>query len=275
MAEPDLIERYLAELGRSLRGRPDVVDLLAEVEDHLRETADRLCHAGTDSHDAQCTTLDRFGESTVVARAYAVNLSGGLAMPTKFTRTAGAIALVTAALWSLAAIVKWWESELFAAWTQARSWVFTVVVVLAALGTVVVLAGIVVRTGKGHSLSAAALVLGGLAVVAFGVMPWAFALWGLLLTAAFLVALPALHSVTEGRGIADWALVAAWPAGLGVMWLLSALRVGPVDEYGDHQVAFVAGFGTSAVLMTIGLISVGRRLLAEQVEVPSRPMLQV
>ena len=42
MPEPDLIDSYLGELRRSLRTRPDVDDVVAEVQDHLREAADRL-----------------------------------------------------------------------------------------------------------------------------------------------------------------------------------------------------------------------------------------
>jgi hypothetical protein len=39
MAQPQLIDRYLIALQRSLGQTPDASDILAEVEDHLRETA--------------------------------------------------------------------------------------------------------------------------------------------------------------------------------------------------------------------------------------------
>ena len=274
MAEPDLIDRYLSELRLSLKSRDDLADLLAEVEDHLREAVDRLIRPGFDPQEAQRHTLDRFGDSAVVARAFAVTPSGGIAMPTAFTRTAGATALGAAVLWLAAAAVNWWASDLYATWTQERYVVLTVFAGLAAVGTVVVLAGMLSRAGRRDAVMAAAMVLGILAVVAMVVMTWAWAIWGLLFAAAFLLAVPRLHVATGRRRIADWALVVGWPVGFVVMVLTDTVGMGRPDYWGDYPLGMVTAFGILAVLTGIGLVSVGRGLLAEEPVESPQPIAQ-
>jgi hypothetical protein len=96
MAQPQLIDRYLAALQDNLGQAPDAGDILAEVEDHLRETATRYRHDGLDPHGAEARALEAFGSPRLVARAFA-DASGtkGLAMPTIFTRRAGLAAIAS------------------------------------------------------------------------------------------------------------------------------------------------------------------------------------
>ena len=104
MAEPDLIEAYLIHLRGCLRFRRDADDVVAEAEDHVRESVERLCRSGADPITAQRITLERFGDPTVVARGLSVTAHGGIAMPTPFTRAAGTAALASALAWALAAV---------------------------------------------------------------------------------------------------------------------------------------------------------------------------
>jgi hypothetical protein len=85
MAQPQLIDRYLAALQDNLGQAPDAGDILAEVEDHLRETATRYRHDGLDPQGAEARALEAFGSPRLVARAFA-DASGtrGLAMPALF-----------------------------------------------------------------------------------------------------------------------------------------------------------------------------------------------
>jgi len=194
-------------------------------------------------------------------------------MPTNFTRTAGGTALGTALLWFVAAAVYWWASDLYAPWTEERYVVMTMVTVLAAVGTVIVLAGMLSRTGSRDSLTTAAMVFGILAVVALVVMTWAWAIWGLLMAVAFTIAVPRLHAAIGHRRIADWALIVSWPVGFVVMLLTDTIGMGQADYYGDYPLGMVTAFAITAVLLGIGLVSVGRGLLAEQVVEPERPIV--
>lgn len=183
-------------------------------------------------------------------------------MPTAFTRSVGVAALVTAALWCLAAAAKWWETELFAPWTQQRFMVFSAVLVAAVLGTVLVVLGMLVRIGR-RDLVPLAAVFGVLGIAAFAVTAWMWPVWALGFGVAFLLMMRRWRAAVGGRP-ADWALVAAWPVAFGVVLALSMLEVGPVDDYGDYPAASAAGFAVGAVLMAIGLVSTGTRMISEK-----------
>ncbi len=270
MAEPDLIDRYLTELHRSLGWRRDVVDLLAEVEDHLREAVERLEHEGTEAHHAQRATLDRFGDSVVVARAFAITSSGGIAMPTTFTRAAGAIAGVAAVAWLVSVLAGLWQNDFFVSpWSQDRYTVWTVTAVLAAIASGLTLAGLLARTGSRGFSAVIAFALLGLGVVAAGVATWGFVGWGVMLSLAFLPAVLRVRAVAGRSARSDWLLVLSWPVGSVLVVVLEALRVGPVDGYGDYQLAFAIGYVVAALSMASGLVGVGRWLRSEEaVDVP-------
>lgn len=270
MAEPDLIDRYLIELRRSLGRRRDVLDLLAEVEDHLREAVERLEHEGSEAHHAQRATLDRFGDSVVVARAFAVTSSGGIAMPTTFTRAAGAVAGVAAAAWLVSVLAGLWQNEFFVSpWSQDRYWVWTVTAVLASIASGLVLAGMLARTGSRGLSAVIAFTLLSLGGLMAGLATWGFVAWGVLLSLAFLPAVLSARAVAGRSAPSDWLLVLSWPTGSVLVVVLEALRVGPIDGYGDYPLAFAIGYVVAALSMASGLVGVGRWLRSEEaVDVP-------
>jgi hypothetical protein len=65
----DPIEAYLATLDRSLRGRPNRDRVLAETEDHLRESADHLQRSGMAPNAAAREAVTRIGEAEPLGRA--------------------------------------------------------------------------------------------------------------------------------------------------------------------------------------------------------------
>ncbi len=66
----DLIVAYLTELGQGLPEWQEADDVLAEIEDHLRQKASRLEAAGLGPEAAQREALEAFGDPIVVARAF-------------------------------------------------------------------------------------------------------------------------------------------------------------------------------------------------------------
>ena len=78
MSEPrDLIGEYLSELRASLELAPADAELVvAEAEDHLRETVACGLAAGMTEHEAQLAAISAFGSVTAVVRAHASRPDG-------------------------------------------------------------------------------------------------------------------------------------------------------------------------------------------------------
>lgn len=74
----DLVEEYLSDLRAKLELAPAEADLVvAEAEDHLRETAACGLAAGMTEHEAQLAAISAFGPVSAVVRAHA-SRPGGL-----------------------------------------------------------------------------------------------------------------------------------------------------------------------------------------------------
>jgi hypothetical protein len=73
----DRIEEYLSDLRASLELAPDEAELVvAEAEDHLRETAACGLATGMTEHEAQLAAISAFGSVTAVVRAHASRPAG-------------------------------------------------------------------------------------------------------------------------------------------------------------------------------------------------------
>ena len=71
MTPGDLIEEYLDQLRAGLRAAPDQAELiLAEAEDHLRETAAAGLAIGLTEREAQEAAISSFGQVRAVVRAH-------------------------------------------------------------------------------------------------------------------------------------------------------------------------------------------------------------
>jgi hypothetical protein len=148
--EGDLIEAYVAALQEHLRWRPDVVDVVDEVADHLREHVDRLVASGAAVDDAQRRTLECFGDLGLVARSFAQTPSGELAVPTRSTRLAGAAGMAAGVAWAAAAVVGagGGHTDLLTTWTLPRYELWVGVLVVALALTTVTIAGVLRRAGR-------------------------------------------------------------------------------------------------------------------------------
>ena len=98
MADHGLIAAYLRELQYSVARLPDASDIVAEAEDHLYETAERLVRDGRTPTDAEAEAVAQFGSAALIARVCAIESTRGAAVPTTRTRAAGLAALVTPVL---------------------------------------------------------------------------------------------------------------------------------------------------------------------------------
>jgi hypothetical protein len=78
MSDPrDLVEAYLSDLRARLELAPEEAELVvAEAEDHLRETAACGLATGMTEHEAQLAAISAFGSVTAVVRAHASRPAG-------------------------------------------------------------------------------------------------------------------------------------------------------------------------------------------------------
>lgn len=186
-------------------------------------------------------------------------------MATPFTRAAGSVAYLAAALWLLTGVVG-------AVWTLTDrddvTWLYpaaTVLAVVSTLATTAVIAGVLIRSGGVRDVTAVlALCLMGLAALMMAIAPWAWVFTAVPLTGAAIIGVRRLASVGLARAWSDWTLMISWPAGVVIVLVGEALRVGPQDSYGDYPWAFFAGFSVAVVAFATGLLGVGARLHVEQ-----------
>ena len=108
MAEHALIDRYVGELEREIRWVRDAEDIIEEVADHLLEAVAVHTRRGLDRIAAQKRALTEFGDPTLVGRAFASTRSGGITMPTQFTRRSGVALVASSFLWLVGLAFIYW-----------------------------------------------------------------------------------------------------------------------------------------------------------------------
>ena len=95
MAEPQLISAYVRELRYSLRTLRDVDDVVAEADDHLRETAAMLVLDGRSRAEAEQEAVARFGSASLVSKVFISEARMGAALATALTKRAGMAAFLS------------------------------------------------------------------------------------------------------------------------------------------------------------------------------------
>jgi hypothetical protein len=94
--EPMMIDDYLTDLRRRLRGVADVEDVLAEVDDHLQAAAaDLVTSRHLDPDLAEQRAVSDYGSPAEVAVGFRRGARQGGAIPTRFTRLSGLAAMAT------------------------------------------------------------------------------------------------------------------------------------------------------------------------------------
>lgn len=273
MAGDELIDDYLASLRRKLAWTPDVDDVIAEAEDHLRCAMERLVDDGVSPDDARREVLGRFGHPTTVAAAHAATSRGGVAMPTKFTKIAGVAALVSAALWAMTGLA-WLMSE-FAAPSDRADTALALLAFATLIGgaatTALLVVGLYLRHGGLGPLGIIGMGLIGLGVVAT-LLFWFVMGWGVLLALGMLLVAVAVRARGLAPTGATLAFGAAWLVGVTTWSVLRVMEVGTRDEWGDYPVVSPIAIAIGVTILVPGLIGLGRWLSGEtpqDLDVPS------
>lgn len=269
MAEDFLIDAYLEELRRTLRRHRDVDDLIDEVADHLQSRAQELGEHGVEPATAQRRALAAFGDPLVVARTYAVQRRAGLAIPTRFTRAAGALLLAGGAAWiwglpllvlsTVADRTRPWEGlprslYLLGAWP----------LILGAVALWVGLIGVYRRHGGGRGLPVAGLAALGLA--ALGVWaPWFIFLWIPLLAVGGSLFATWLRQRDLAPRTSALALAIGPLVACVVVLTVATLGAGNLESFSyAQQQALESVLSGSLAVFAGGIVGLGRWLRAER-----------
>jgi hypothetical protein len=235
------------------------------VEDHLRCAVESLVRLGNDRDAAQRLTLDRFGDPSIVAISFATTTTGGLCMPTRFTRAAGYLAIAAAIAWVAAgAFAIFGQTSLVTEFSESMYLLWAVLILFAAVATFVGLIGLLRRAGVGggFTLWMVATVLAA-CVVALAAFAWFWPVGGGLLSVGALIVVLRARAAVLPLDSSIWLLVLAFPVGTALFLGLQFLQVGPVDEYGNYPVSFVAGIVLATLLFAGGLARFGRWMSQE------------
>lgn len=175
------IARYLAELRREITWAADAEEILEEILDHLLEAVAMHMRTGLHGSAAEWRALDEFGDPALVSRAFASNTDGGIAVPTTFTRRAGAALIASGLLWLVAIGLMFWSNDLdrIHPWEGPPQTVFmlgALSLMLAGAALTIGVVGLYRRHGGLGGLGQAAIGLAGFTALA-GVTAWAWGVW--------------------------------------------------------------------------------------------------
>ena len=274
MADYALIDGYLESMRSSIRWRRDLDDVIAEIEDHLISATERFEARGSDRVSAQQRTLDEFGDPKVLAVAFASTPTGGIAVPTTFTNSAGMFAIVSAVAWIIGLVAIAIAAGLpdatdvdpdqFVANGQTTFFIVGSMSMLAAGALMfATMIGLYRRHGSLGILGIVGLGITGLGVVTL-LIAWAFALWITLIgLGVLLFAISLLRRDTSPR---LWTVV--WGGGMAIgaitFYVLRFLEAGERDQWGDYPLALAFALPIGVVLMAIGLAGIGGWLRSEE-----------
>jgi polyferredoxin len=205
--------------------------------------------------------LDRFGDATLVANAFATTATGGTAMPTRLTRTAGTFAMVASIAWlavAPAALIGAGADD----W-EVHYFTLALTAFVASACTTVALFGLLRRAGSVGVVAAVAVTLAVLGTLLLGIVTWAWLLGVGFLTIASALSVREMRRARLGTALENVLLVAAWPIAVSVAIALEELRIGPIDSYGDAYLGQLFGLATGGILYAAGLFVSGRWLRRE------------
>jgi hypothetical protein len=262
MARYGLIDGYLDTMRTEIRWRRDLDDVVSEMEDHLYSTVEGLLASGAEPQAAQRATLDRFGEPDVLKAVYASTPTGGIAVPTTFTRRAGTFALISAGFWLATAGLYVFGRD-SSDGEVAAYMIFSAGILIAGVFLLLAMFGMGKRLGGLGVLGVSGLVIT-LVGVAFSVLAWAIPFWmGLQGIGLLLFGIAVLRSDLAPR----WSTLlasAGFILGVIAFFALTELEVGTPDSYGDYPVAWGASLVTGTVIVSLGLIGWGVWLRSEE-----------
>lgn len=259
MADRTLIDRYLGELRREIRWVRNAEDILEEVADHLLEAVATFTRRGLDRRSAEQRALTEFGDPTLVGRAFASSTTGGIAVPTTFTRRAGVALMASSLFWltGIALIYFAHVADRTRPWEELPQtlWTIGAISLLAAGGLLVIgVLGVNRRHGGAFGLSGRIVLWLAVLTAVASFAAWA---WGSWLTTLGVGAL-LLAATLAGSDIAPrppgWLIGAGGALAAGSAWLF---EIALADEIELGSGAVTAFIFAGLAIYSVGLLLLG------------------
>ena len=255
MAQYQLIDDYLGALRQKVHWRRDVDDLIDEAHDHLLLALETSQAYEPDPIAAQRRTLERFGDPEALADAFASTTTGGIAVPTKFTRNAGRAGIIAALAWAIFLAI------LLVAGDFALNGFFLLTAVISS--TVLTVGFYRRHGGRLGRMGQVGFVVFGVGV-ASTVAWWAVAFWmGIQGIGMLLMGAAAMRAGISPR-LPTIIYSSAFAIGAGAFTVMRALELGEPDEWGDYLGVLEAALVIGAGLFAIAALMLGRWLAAEE-----------
>ena len=185
------------------------------------------------------------------------------AVPTKFTITAGTLALAASGLWLAVVAIYLFALNFDREWDTTLYWVWSVVILAAGALTIVATLGLRQRHGTNGKLATVGLVILGLGVVA-SFIAWAIPGWMLIQGVGMLLIFLAVRSTGLAPRMYSLAYGSGMLIGVAVYGVLTLMEAGTPDQYGDYPVAWGWGITVGLVIVAAGLFGIGTWLRSEQ-----------
>jgi hypothetical protein len=199
---------------------------------------------------------------TLMGDAVADTPRGGSAVPTEFTKTAGIFALAASGLWLASLAIIWLGkfADDFDTWIYL---VWSASILVAGAFTFVATLGLRQRHETFRRSGTVGLVILGFGVV-LSIISWALPLWMTVQGVGMLLVVLAILP----KGVAPRAASVAYGSGMLIgailFGVLTAMKVGSPDQFGDYPLAWDIGITVGLGIVAAGLLGIGTWLRGEQ-----------
>ena len=183
-------------------------------------------------------------------------------MSSKFTNTAGSLALGASGLWLITLAIFWYGEDVFNDGNTTVYLVWTVSILAAGVLTFVATLGLRQRHSTAGTLGTVGVVILGIGVLV-GIVAWAIPGWMLLQGVGMLLVVLAIRSEGLVPRPASLAYGSGMLIGVATHVVLTLMKVGTPDRYGDFPVAWRSGITVGLIIVAAGLAGIGTWLRSE------------
>jgi len=184
-------------------------------------------------------------------------------MSTRFSRTAGTVALVASGLWLVALIIFGFGLGFTEDFDTTVYLIWSASILAAGVLTFIAALGLRQRRGNLGGLGTTGVVVLGVGVVV-SVLTWATPLWMMIQGVGMLLVVLSMRPISVAPRTALFAYGSGMLIGAITFFVLTAMKVGTPDSYGDYPMAWVFGLVVGLIIVASGLLGMGRWLNSEQ-----------
>ena len=184
-------------------------------------------------------------------------------MSTRFSKTAGTVALVAAGLWLVALIIFGFALGLSEDSDNTVYFIWSASILAAGVLTFIATLGLRQRQGNLGGLGTTGVVVLGVGVVV-SLITWAIPLWMMIEGVGMLLVVISMRPISVAPRTALFAYGSGMLIGAITFFVLTAMKVGTPDSYGDYPLAWVFGLVVGLIIVAGGLLGIGRWLNSEQ-----------